>query len=220
MREKTVKGNIVCIIILLLGIVVLLICGRIFKNKIKQDILGAIIFCVICGIIITIINLVRKYNFNRSQRLLPYGFDYNAEFIVYKNIGKTKTKKAVKALKPDIQIPNVYTDWRTQLKHRNQEIIDDENFYHYLIRYLRNAKTMCEVSTSVLVPVEIALMTVTITSFGGNMDKMIGIIVSAIMIGIMLTCALYMFNEERDFISDIINILCPNISDKKEINGR
>ena len=219
MREKTVKSNVLWIIALIIIEVVSSIGMVVINNKIVQTILESILFLLVWGIIIATIDLIGKHNFNKSLNLLPYGFNYNAEFIVYKNIGKAKKEKATKILNLEFQIPNVYTEWKTQLMDSYHKINNNENFYHYLKKRLRSAKTMCEISTSVLVPIEIALMTVTITSFGENVEKLVGIIVSAIMLGSMLTYELCKANEERDFILDVINILCSDFVDnEKEYN--
>lgn len=215
MQEKLLKSNIGWMIVFFFFGVIPAICLGSTNNDIVKIVLGIIVFSSVWGFIITSIGLIGKLNFNKSLSELPYNFDYAAEFIVYKNIGKSKKEKATKALKSSITIPSVYTEWSAQLTDRYQKIKDNENFYHYLKRCLRNAKKSYDILVAVLVPVEIGVMTVFLTNNGGQEGNEIVLLVSVVILAIILTRELYKCKDEVEFVLDVIDVLCPKFGTVK-----
>ncbi len=219
MKEKSIKSNIVWMIaVVFIGISSIVLIGCI-NNNIWRMIFGIMFFSSVWGFIFAIASLVGKKQFNTNLRILPYNFDYEAELIIYKNIGRTKKGKAVKNLKLDFQIPNVYTEWKGQLVGRYKDIINNENFYHYLKRSLRNAKNAFDILVFIFIPVEIAVMTAFITNDGLQENNFWVIIVSAVELSVLLIREFYKHRNEMDFVLDAIEVLCPQFGNDKGIDN-
>ena len=135
---------------------------------------------------------------------LPYGFDYEAELIVYKNIGRDKKERTVKTLKSEFQIPDVYTEWREQLIKRNEKIKDNENFYHFIKKCLRKAEKNSEFLAAITVPVEIAILTVLPTFDGDMTEKMIALLVSTGVLAFVISLEFYKYKHEIEFAEEIL----------------
>lgn len=208
MKEKSIKSNIIWLLIFIIIIIIsaVLICC---VNNVWKSLCGYLLLLSILGIIIDIIVFIQKNNINKDLKNLPYGFDYKAELIVYKNIGRDKKEKAVKTLKSEFQIPNVYTEWREQLIKRNEKIKDNENFYHFLKRHLINSKKFCELLIAITIPVEIATLTILCSINGGQLGSLFDVLVSVVALAIIFMLEFFKYKHEIEFTEDVIEILCP-----------
>ena len=216
MKEKSIKSNIVWMIaVVFIGISSIVLIGCI-NNNIWKKIFGIIFLVSIVVTMINITGIIIKMTFNKTLINLPYGFDYEAEFMVYKNIGRVKKRKIIKSLKSDIQIPKVYTEWKNQLASRYNNIIDNENFYHFIRRRLRNLKKTCELFAAVIVPIEIAIMTIIPTDNGSQVENFWGLLGTVVALAITLTREYYKYKDETEFTTDVIEVLCPKFSKNKE----
>lgn len=219
MKEKAVKGNRVLVFLLF----VLAFCLAIGQGHVERTNIRIIMILVsfVCfvGFVIALIVLIGRLHFNRTLCKLPYDFDYEAEFVVYRNIGKTKKERAVKKLKEGYTTPDVYTAWECELKERNKKVMKNENninFYHYLKRCLRNAKRFYDGMVVVLIPIEVGIMTVFLTNNGEQSGGTITLAVTAAVLAVILTKELYKSRSESEFVSDVIDILCPEFSADKD----
>lgn len=216
MQEKSIKSNIICIIVcIVLGAGFVLGLGHICSDIFKI-ISWLIIFAIFWWLAITIISLVGKLHFNKSLNKLPYKFDYEAEFLIYRNIGKKKKEKVTKRLKDEFKIPELYTVWKKDLMDRHKKLVNDEDFYHYLKRSLRNAKNMYDILVAVLIPVEIAVLTVFLSATDEQNGMGIALLVSSAILAVLLTSVLYKSKDESEFVSDVIDILCYGFNDNKD----
>lgn len=207
MKEKSLKSNIIWMAIFVateIASVVLISC----VNDIWKSICGYFFILSILGIIMDVYKLIRKDKINKNLKNLPYGFDYEAELIVYKNIGRDKKERTVKTLKSEFQIPDVYTEWREQLIKRNEKIKDNENFYHFIKKCLRKAEKNSEFLAAITVPVEIAILTVLPTFDGDMTEKMIALLVGTGVLAFVISWEFYKYKHEIEFAEDVIEILC------------
>lgn len=216
MKEKSIKSNIIWMIaVVFIGISSMFVIGFI-NNNIWRMILGVIFIVALAMFIINIAGIITKKTFNKNLINQPYGFDYEAELMVYKNIGRTKKRKIIKSLKSDIQIPKIYTEWKNQLTSRYNNIIDNENFFHYIRRRLRNSEKSCEFFAAVIVPIEIALMTIIPTDNGSKVENFWSLLGTVVVLAIMLIWQYYKYKDETEFTTDVIEVLCPKFSKNKE----
>lgn len=216
MKEKSIKSNIIWMIAeVFIGISSIVLIGCI-NNNIWKMILGIVFLVSLVVIMINIARIITKRTFNKTLINLPYGFDYKAELIVYKNIGRDKKEKTVKILKSEFQIPNVYTEWREQLIKRNEKIKDNENFYHFLIKHLRKVKRYNEFMATITVPVEIAVLSVLLTYDDNMIVKILTLLVCTGVLAFRITRDFYKYKHEIEFTEDVIEILCPEFGKNKE----
>lgn len=218
MKEKAVKGNKVLVVLFFVLAFCLAIGQGHVSCVITRIILILVSFVCFVGFVIALIELIGRLHFNRTLCKLPYEFDYEAEFVVYRNIGKTKKERAVKRLKEGYTIPDVYTAWESELKERNKKVMKNENnlnFYHYLKRCLRNAKRFYDGMVVVLIPIEVGIMTV-ITGDGEQSGGTITLAITAVVLAVILTKELYKSRSESEFVSDVIDILCPEFREDKD----
>ncbi len=208
MKKKSIKSNIIWMVILVVTIIIsLVLISRV--GGIWKRLCGYLFLLSILGIIIDVSVIFVRKIFNKKIKNQPYDFDYEAELFVYKNIGRDKKEKAAKSLKSNFQIPNVYTEWREQLIKRNEKIKDNENFYHFIKNCLRKSKKNSEFLATITVPVEIAVLTV-LFSFDDNLiGKMITLLVCTGVEVFVISWEFYKNKYEIEFATDVIKILCP-----------
>lgn len=218
MKEKSLKGNIASIIIFLLLLVGLFIRQGYIESNYYKITMSFFIFASFCAFVLSVFALIGNMRFNKTLCKLPYSFDYAAELLVYKNIGKTKKEKVVKKLKENITIPDLYTKWEEDIKERNQDVLNEKNnknFYHYLKRCLRNAKKYYDIMVAVLIPIEVGIMSVVITNNGDQNGGVITACFIAVTLVFMFAVELYKSRMESEFVLDVIDILCPEYKEGK-----
>ena len=189
------------------------------KDKsLNRIIIFCLLFVYFCAFVVSVFALIENIRFNKTLCKLPYSFDYAAEFLVYKNIGKTKKEKVVRKLKENITIPDLYTQWEDDIKERNQDVLNKENnknFYHYLKRCLRNAKKYYDIMVAVLIPIEVGIMPVIITNNGDQNGGIITACLIAVTLVFIFTVELYKSRIESEFVLDVIDILCSEYKEGK-----
>lgn len=218
MKEKSLKGSVASIIIFLILLFGLLIGQGIIESDFYRIIISFLIFVCFCVFVVSVFSLIENIRFNKTLCKLPYSFDYAAELLVYKNIGKTKKERVVKKLKGNFTIPDLYTQWEEDIKERNQDVLNEKNnknFYHYLKRCLRNAKKYYDIMVAVLIPIEVGIMPFIITNNGGQNGCVITTSIIAVTLVFMFAVELYKSRMESEFVLDVIDILCPEYKEGK-----
>ena len=159
------------------------------------------------GFVITVFGIVLiKLNIQANKYLKnpPYSFDYEKELETYVIVGKEKrmTKKGAEYYKN-------YSEWE---EHVRANTIDgktnNDNFYHYLIRMLRNKKTSEKLMISLVIPIEIALLS---NDFCDNVEncKIYGTLLSTIFLVVFFTINYLKIANEISFLKDYISIMFP-----------
>ena len=163
----------------------------------------------IIGILLFLWGLLNFFNVksdNKYLKNLDYGFDYQKELSTYCIIGINKKVKNG-ALKF-----NKYSEWKNYLEKEYNNIINNEDAYHFFIRRLRNKKSYIELLVAVLVPIEISLLA---TFYAASSDlsvsgKTVALFITAIIFVIIMTIEFNNCKEEINFLNDIIEIVFPN----------
>lgn len=142
---------------------------------------------------------------NKYPRSLPYGFDYVAELESYKMIGKKKKGK--------LAYYDKFSTWKFYIEQEYDDRKNNENFYRFLNRKLREKKDEKELMLNLMIPADITLITVffTVKSIMDEMEIVISVSGLSLFFVISLTMKIWRVNEEIYFIEDFIFIFFPEL---------
>ncbi len=171
-----------------------------------------IVSCVL--FVITIIRIIKICQIFAEQE--PYNYQYYMEYEIHKRVGKgRKDYTAKKIIDAKVKIPRKYTEWKKDIVSRNTQMQNNEDFYHFLIYFLRRANDYYESITTILTPLEIGFMTVFLTVYVTKGGSAWSAIFTAAVVLLMLTRELYKCKNEIAYIEDVIEVLCPDCKEGK-----
>ena len=216
--KQSVKINYKVILVSIIVDVLLVVLTIIFYNSsiisILAPLMVSIVFASIFVIIFSIIAVIKKKRTNRALEQLPYNFNYQLEYEIYKRVDKKKKDRTAKEIeKMDIKLPNKYTVWKMGLLERNISLKNNEDFYHFLKRKLRRLKNNGESVAIILTPLEIGIMTVFLTSYIPKDESLWVAIPCASVLLVILMVELLKSKNEIAYVEDVIEVLCPDYSD-------
>ncbi len=220
--KESIKNNIVfCCMSIAIFIIYFLLYGFILSKSKYASSFAIIAYCIlfvsIIATIYSIISMIHKIKYNNTIKHLPYNYNYIMEYKIYMAIGKTKRSRFVKNLdKIGITIPDKYSMWKKDILFRYSSLINDEDFYHYLIYKQRWSKIQYDMIITVLTPVEIGIMTLILSDMGDKEGGGFIILGVATILVIFLTIESYRGKTESAYVSDIIDILCYDVKDSKQ----
>lgn len=172
---------------------------------------------LLIGIIFVIFCICMNFKVNKRLKNLPYAFDYQLELNTYKNIGLKKTKGKI-----EVQKFERYTKWKEYILLKYKILMNNEDFYRFLKRTLRNKKTEKEMMTGLVTPVEVGILTIffTVNSGMDEMEIMFSLIILSLTIVVVVLYGILGAKNEIDFIEDFVEIIFPNkiVREKKEDN--
>ena len=212
--QKKNMPKIIAIIVSVVFLVVTIIAMCVLKEKFLRYLIVMLITELFC-LINSVIGLINKIRKIKKEDLLPYNFSFNDELLIYKSIGANKNKKVYKKLNNKYNIPSVYTEWESDIRSRHLIITDNEinnkNFYHFLKHRYRFNTRFYDNYVVVLIPIEVALFAY-IFSLCGLIFSMIIVAIFAII----FSFDIYNTRVEKEFINDVIEVLCPKYKLEKD----
>ena len=163
--------------------------------------------CSLVGVVMESIYIYKNFKTNKRLKDLPYAFDYELELSTYKNIGLKKAKGKIKIEKFDR-----YTKWKEYILLKYKILMNNEDFFRFLNRTLRNKKNEKEMMTGLVTPVEVGILTAffTVNSGMDEMEIMFSLIVLSLMIVVVVLYGILGAKNEIDFIEDFVEIIFPN----------
>lgn len=163
--------------------------------------------CSLAGVVMESIYIYKNFKTNKRLKDLPYAFDYELELSTYKNIGLKKAKNKIKIEKFDR-----YTKWKEYILLKYKILMNNEDFFRFLNRTLRNKKNEKEMMTGLVTPVEVGILTTffTVNSGMDEMEIMFSLIVLSLMIVVVVLYRILGAKNEIDFIEDFLEIIFPN----------
>lgn len=180
------------------------------NNKTLATIIGGIIIFSIGVILFSLFGIIRKKQTNRALSLPPYNFKYSLEYDIYTSIAKTKRDRITKRIeKSGNDIPKRYTLWKEGLLQRYQSLIDNEDFFHFLVYKVRCSKDMRDGIAIITTPLEIGIMTVFLSAYVSKGGNLVLAILSAAFLLVVLTVEYEKTRSEISFVEDVISVLCP-----------
>lgn len=213
-RQLSNKCNIV---LLAIGIVCMIIAGVILvmnhnpsiNIQINADVIIKLLrILLLIGFVITVFSIVLiklTIQANKYLKKLPYSFDYEKELETYVIVGKEKrmTKKGA-------EYYNNYSEWEEHVRANTIDVND--NFYHFLIRMLRNKKASEKLMISLVIPIEIALLS---NGFCDNVEncKIYETLLLTIFLVVFFTINYLKIADEISFLKDYISIMFPEKKD-------
>ena len=187
-REISNRNNI---ILLIIGIVLILVAGGalLCKRIIMQENSGMdknllwVLFSI--GLFIIVVAIMLRILNNQTNdylKNLPYSFDYEKELSTYLIVGKEKVKK-----KNGAENYKNYSEWKEHVcEQRKTGDINIDNYYHFMIRMFRSRKVYAKLVMSLVMPIEIAFLSII---FGNNAYNynIYEIVVTIIILSIFFT---------------------------------
>ena len=140
----------------------------------------------------------------KKDRYNLYGFNTQYEFNTYKKIGKDYGK--LPRYEEKYTICNTYSDWEKYVKMKLPlNILNYEDFIHWLNNQLRFSKEMLDLIRGVLVPIYITLI-----SIGIEKKDMALIICLMLLVTSFSGYEYKTWKQKADFWEDYINIAKAN----------
>lgn len=207
-NEKNIRGIIIGAVMLLIGCIRKII--HIFKQKwIAQMFVFLLPIISIVGImliIICVINIIFNSCKNNELKKLAYRIDYQKELSTYKVIGYEKRK-----LKNGAQYFNKYCEWKNYIDKKYDNIKNNENAYHFMVRKYRAKESAKELLMSAILPLEVGVLSIL---YSGNYHFCEGanifiILVPVVFLIVLITVNYFDYKEEVCFISDFMEIVFP-----------
>ena len=190
------------------------------KSPAEKECIIYVCLIVLFFLTALIFSLVMTIKDNRRIKHQPYTFKYIEEFEVYKRITTANNTRVPRKLKKAGRtIPDRYSKWKKEIEDNYSTIKNNEDFYHYLKSFLRSIKTQNEGLTIILVPSELAIVALLIEQYKDTNGYFFLALASMLFVVIIMTVELAKCKREMAYISDVIDILCPDFNnvDKKDI---
>lgn len=198
------------IIYMLLSIVLIIVCllriffSKAFDNtKFPEKIAIIVLVISIVIFIVSINGFISTKRINANLKNLPYKFDYSKEYATYHAIGRNITKVKNGGIKFD-----KYTEWKDYINTKFIKQKNNEDFFRFMNRIIRQKDRDIYIFEKILIPVEIAIVSIL---FGtGNMKDSTDLIsflcVTSFCIG-FLEHEILNLKESVYFLKDFFEIL-------------
>lgn len=146
---------------------------------------------------------ISRIKINGYLKNSAYGIDYQKEFSTYIIIGKEKRTKngALKFHK--------YSEWKEYVEKSFRNIIDDEDAYRFMIRWLRSKENYKELIISAEIPLEVCAVSIFYSAGkdGSATVTIISMFMTIIILGAITVADCLKCQEEIEFISDFNEIV-------------
>lgn len=214
--KKGVKNLVASIIIMMIGIME--IPYRIFIQKVSWpsdeiDVLFLLLGLV--GVALAVLSAFSIRNtalVNESLQYPEYGLDYQAEFKSYRLVGVNKRRK-----KKGIKFYRNYSEWKEDLEKKHTCIKNDENAYHFLLRKLRSKRQEQQAMTGMVIPIEVLFVGIICNDVAKDSlaVKLVSLVCIIVFMIFYLSINYFRCGDEIDFIEDFIDIIFPDLKNKK-----
>ena len=210
-KKIYIRRNIISIIgAIIVDFLSILILSFLWNDKYSTVIVSCLSGIIIASCVlvaITIIRIIKICRIFAEQE--PYNYQYYMEYEIHKRVGKDrKDYTAKKIIDAKVKIPRKYTEWKKDLTSRNSKMLNNEDFYHFLIYSLRHANNYYESITTIMTPLEIGFMTVFLTVYVTKGGSAWDAIFAAAVVLFLLMRELYNCKNEIAYIEDVIEVLC------------
>lgn len=211
-RQISNKINIIKIIVSSIIWVLCLLGVLCYKDYYPNIILVlTIIFLIV--LVFSVLDYWIVKNTNEVLKNLPYGFDYQNELYIYSIIGRNSKKP-----KNGVQKFSKYSDWKKYLEKEYSMHMKCDDFYRFLKRMLRNKKNYRDLLTIIVVPIEIAFLTI---FYGANktmseIEITLSLFILTLFFVLFLSVNILNAREEVNFLKDYIEVLYGNKKYRKK----
>lgn len=147
-------------------------------------------------------------------RYTPYNFDEKIEYEIYRKIGSKYYLEFKHRKKRDNKEHlnfNKYLEWEEYfIKKYSMGYNNERNFLHYLIQNNRIYFREMEIYKSLMIPLEIALITIIMTIYSSQYSLAVmiwSLVIIMIIIAFLCTYSLFKNQKKADFYKDCIKIM-------------
>ena len=213
--------------IVTISIIVLIICGMVNV----EGILGAyrsewyillvyvireiIIFSAIITLIFFGIKIYTVKSINKYLKNLPYGFDYTIELYTYKMIGRNKKK-----MKYGAEYFSKYSGLKSSIEETYKKHKECEDFEKFLVQMKRNKENMVDSLKTIVIPMEIAMVSALYNSYKDATDPNIFFILTVLTTTVLMCYFVRDISNVKDeinFLTDYMDILFINKKKKTDV---
>ena len=139
---------------------------------------------------------------NKYLKNLPYGFDYTKELYTYKMVGKNK-----KNMKYSAKSFSKYSEWESHINEFYEKQKNYENFDKFLIRMKRNKENMVDLLKSIVIPMEIAMISAFYNDATDPNTFFISIVITTTVLMCYFVIDISNIKDEINFLEDYMDIL-------------
>ena len=170
-----------------------------------------LIFCVVCAVGVILFAIFSKivnkiYQKRMEAKNNAYGFDYLAEYNIYKKMRKQDAKD------DGILYVTEYSDWKARIQKNYEQQKENEDFCHFLVqkkRDIENLKKQVEIISIPLVRLAATAYFEVVPWKEKFSIEEAGIAILAIVFGIAFVVArdIQRWRDQTEFLEDIMQVL-------------
>ncbi len=209
--DSSYKWAIAALIFVILSLVLLPMNICLLSNIIAVVLLELSLIC-------TLVCLIKERKKEELKYLACFdsGFDYDNEVDLYARIGcqyDAKKLKKLKKLAGRIQLSG-YTNWKSYILNKN--CVWNYDFIRVLKKKHREATLYLDVIKTVLIPIEIGIISSCATSDMDMMGSVLLVAATSIVIMVLVIKELQNKYSEKSFLEDLIELLSGELEKKEK----
>lgn len=217
LNKKNIIKIIVGFLLLILAVSEIVVTTVVLKNDWMANLWDLLTLAmIITGVTIILLGIM-DYKGNGYLRNLPYGFDYEVEWELYKKIGEKKKGKFIYYEK--------FSSWKSYIEQAYADRKNNVDFYRFLNRKHRAKIKGKELLIKWLIPINGIVITEFFNSITiiTEIELIIFSMVLVMFLVICLTMIILGINAERYFLEDFMLLVVPEfyndvIQDNKKKN--
>lgn len=170
-----------------------------------------LIFCVVCAVGVILFAIFSKivnkiYQKRMEAKNNAYGFDYLAEYNIYKKMRKQDAKD------DGILYVTEYSDWKARIQKNYEQQKENEDFCHFLVQKKRDIENLKKQVEIISIPLVVLVATAYFEMVPWKEKFSIeeaGIAILAIVFGIAFVVArdIQRWRDQTEFLEDIMQVL-------------
>lgn len=175
-----------------------------------------LVFCVVCAVGVILFAIFSKivnkiYQKRMEAKNNAYGFDYLAEYNIYKKMRKQDTKDDGILYVPE------YSDWKARIQKNYEKQKENEDFCHFLVQKKRDIENMKKQVEIISIPLVVLAATLLFEAAQWKVTfskEEAGIVILAMIFGIAVVVArdIQRWRDQTEFLEDLMQVL----EDKEE----